>query len=493
MKSKYFLAIFLPCLIIVVIYTSFSAIYQRQNALRITKITVRKAFTLFKNDSEFIVQNYDDYETEMKLKVSEFHFGSMYYAWLMKNDGTTLAISSYKKELEPSIEETNRSLFLQHIKTNQPAGFWGTSTSEYQKFIEYGTIPNTDLVIAVLADIPNNFIPSHSFISKYTIVTLILIILSAIWAFRFNAKISKDKNKLLTYGSVLFQGTDMERPKFKDKSLDSIAYFIEGLYKKPILEVWHNTNSITFLPNTNALEGKLFTCIDAKKPFAVCEILIHNYYAYQSRYGKNKSQAMLRSVATILRNSVQEYGTDNDLIAQVDNNRFVIVTVPLRASDIAKEIIKQYERQLQFYYDEADFEKGYILSKNESGDIGSYPLNTILIGIATNNNIPLLHPLQIAHITNELIEYLSKKSESGYIIDRRNIDRTPYPPKTGEETAEIKEEKKEENYKIEQIPLETRKLTESDKNRIKNNKHKKRDRGKNYYQILKESAKKVNQ
>ena len=95
-----------------------------------------------------------------------------------------------------------------------------------------------------------------------------------------------------------------------------------------------------------------------------------------------------------------------------------------------------FDKNIKMFYDQSDFDKGCIVSKDSDGKIGTLPITCLISGIATNKYIPLIHPLQISYITNEILIYLSSRDYSCYLTDRRTVDRTPYTKSAQTETSE---------------------------------------------------------
>ncbi len=435
MKKNVFLSVFIPFLVLLTILFAFFVFVQQDYSLSLTQKTLRNTFAVFKGDAEFTVAHYEDYEKRINKRVSEYRFADIFYAWLLKSDGTELSVSAYKKNIDPEALRENTELFLPYIKANQPSSFVIKHSKKNLKMMEYTVIPGTPLILAVIADIPNSDLPAHKYFPFFAILFSLLLLAGMFWINGVSSRILSSLSSLISYGAKLFHGDRPNRPEFDDKNLDSVAFFMEGLAKKGVIYVEEDRNSVTGVKGTSFLEKRLFEEIDLKKPFAVCEVLIRYFQPYLSRYGKIKSENFMRYAAMVVMNSTHEFGTESDIVVQVDKDRFVIVTVPLKAEDICESIIRNFESGISSFYDESDIEKGFILSKDKNGDIGSYPVAQTVIGVATNNHIPLIHPLQIAHITYEIITYLSLKAKSAYLIDRRTTDRTPYVPQKSDESG----------------------------------------------------------
>lgn len=449
MRKKLFLLLFLPYFLLLSLFSFLLALSHEKYATFFTKFTVNNAFNLLKNDCENDTANYEDYETKIAERLVDYRFGTLFYAWLVKTDGTELAVSSFKDKTDELALLENTEIFLPYMRTNQPAGKLQLKSDRFVKFLQYSVIPNTDLIVAVVADVPKNAFFTTNALIWFIILFVIFTLIGIIYSLAVANGISFPLRNLMTYGAMLFNGSDAVKPVFKEKVFDGLAYFMDGISKKTVVYVDEDRDPVSHMHVTFELEDRLFKEIDEKRPFAVCEVSISYFHAYLSRYGKKKTNSLIRFVATLVQNAVEEWGNDTDICAHVDKHRFVVVTNPRKAKDIAEEIIKHFDNQINFFYDESDVEKGFILSKNQDGDIQSFPLAKIIIGIATNISIPLIHPLQIAHITDEIITFLGVKADkSAYMSDRRTIDRTPYAPIPSKSDKKHRRDKEEDETSV---------------------------------------------
>ena len=495
MRRNLFLSLFLPYFILLLFFSFLLAISHEKYATFFTKFTVNNAFVLLKNDCEDDTASYEDYESRISKKLSNYRFGTLFYAWLLKTDGTELTVSSFKDSTDELTLAENRERFIPYMRTNQPAGNLQLKSDRFIKFLQYSVIPNTDLIVAVVADVPKNVFFTTNAVIWFIVLLVIFTLFGVIYSMVVANSISLPLKNLMTYGAMLFHGADVVKPLFKDKVFDGLAYFMDGISKKTVVYVDEDRDPVSHMHVNLELENRLFEEIDNKKAFAVCEISISHFHAYLSRYGKKKTNSLIRFTAALVQNSVEEWGNDTDICAHVDRHRFVVVTNPRKAKDISEEIIKHFDNQIEFFYDESDVEKGFILSKNREGDIQSFPLAKILIGIATNISIPLIHPLQIAHITDEIITFLNRNERSAYMSDRRSFDRTPYsekPSKKGEGHRQEKEDSGVESIRGLSEP-DTAKLQESiwKLERTENNTSHSKKPKKKYLNVMKESSKKL--
>ena len=183
-------------------------------------------------------------------------------------------------------------------------------------------------------------------------------------------------------------------------------------------------SQLTSLPGNRELQKEMFARIDSKEKFAVALVEIGNLSSYNHRYGFEKGDSVIRFTATLIINKVKESGNKEDFIAHIGSDDFVFVTTPDKVDKISSVIIRGFDDEIDNFYSKEDIEKGFILSKDKKGEIGKFSKMFLTIGVTSNSDKELIHPLQIGNTTSELVLYLKKKNKSDFIIDRRHIERT---------------------------------------------------------------------
>ncbi len=438
MKKKIFFAVFIPYFLLLIVIFGVYFGYRSSYSLSVTETTLRDAFNTIKEEAVYIIQNFENYENRLKKKVSNYEIGTFFYAWLLRTNGEEIAVSSNKSQNDPDELQTNRDLFINKIKSNQPYGYYSDKSDKNYKFVIYSSLDPTDLVIACVADIPKSSVPQAEGLDiKFIFLFLTLLALGLFASLWFSQYIANPWTKLTAYAAMVFnESAPPESPVFKDSELDGMVFFLDGIDSKKIVYVDEDRNNITHLHGMSFLEKELFEKIEKKDEFAVCEIAINFLIAYQNRYGNRKADDLIRFSAMCIESACDEFGVQGQPVYHVDKGRFVIVTTPAKSVDIIKQAIKMFDKNIKMFYDQSDFDKGCIVSKDSEGKIGTFPITCLISGIATNKYIPLIHPLQISYITNEILIYLSSRDYSCYLTDRRTVDRTPYTKSAQAETSE---------------------------------------------------------
>jgi len=254
---------------------------------------------------------------------------------------------------------------------------------------------------------------------------------------------------LQEYARNLDLGEYIDRPSsLKEPDVECIANILEKYYMGARKGSSLDQNPMSGLPGNKSLYDALFRQIESNNPMAVGFIDANNFSAYNNRYGSQKGEKLIRFIGGILLSTIREFGNNQDRIYHLGGDHFIFTASVDKVDNICKKIIDDYEGQIAYYYDEKDRANGYIISSNKKGITGKFPFMPICIGVATNKNRPLNHPLQIGHIVGQIRDFLRNENKSGYFIDRRLRDReeeytgdkAPFPDDDREELK--KNEKK---------------------------------------------------
>lgn len=339
---------------------------------------------------------------------------------------------------EPSADRLNtREILIGALQKNPDSGSAAAVFENKIKIIKYSKINHSELVVASVTDMPRSAFPAHLFAPWFYLSVLLFLAAGVLYAARKSAELCRLQTKKIPLKSQ--SSAAAEKRKKKEKRTEPPPKLQEERQTPAVEDNFEDDdrNPVTGLPATSGLERLLFDIIESKRNFAIGEILINNYASYKNRYGKEKANDFLRFTAKIPASALESYEAPLNYLAHVENNRFIFIATPEKIEDICKDIVERFEREKLNYYEEEDRKQGHILVKDRKGNMKRQDFATLSIGVSTNKNISLVHPLQIAHITEEIITHIKKEKTSAWLVDRRQQDRSPYRS-GGEENREKK-------------------------------------------------------
>jgi diguanylate cyclase (GGDEF)-like protein len=185
------------------------------------------------------------------------------------------------------------------------------------------------------------------------------------------------------------------------------------------VEVDASLSPLTRLPGNLAIEAELRRRIDTDEPFAVLYLDLDNFKAFNDVYGFTHGDEAIQLIAATSVDVVRRRGTPQDFVGHIGGDDFIIVTLPDRSEEIAREIIDAFDRDIRKLYNEQDLRQGYIETRDRRGTLNRYPIMSLSIAIISNDRRKLENYAQIGEAAAELKRYAKSIGGSVYVKDKR--------------------------------------------------------------------------
>jgi diguanylate cyclase (GGDEF)-like protein len=185
------------------------------------------------------------------------------------------------------------------------------------------------------------------------------------------------------------------------------------------VEVDASLSPLTRLPGNLAIEAELRRRIETHAPFAVLYLDLDNFKAFNDVYGFTHGDEAIQLVASSAVDVVRRRGTSKDFVGHIGGDDFIIVTLPDRAEEIAREIIDTFDPQIRKLYNERDLRYGYIETRDRRGTLNRYPIMSLSIAVISNEQRKLDNYAQIGEAAAELKRYAKSIGGSVYVKDKR--------------------------------------------------------------------------
>ena len=185
------------------------------------------------------------------------------------------------------------------------------------------------------------------------------------------------------------------------------------------VEVDASLSPLTRLPGNLAIEAELRRRIEVKDPFAVLYLDLDNFKAFNDVYGFTHGDEAIQLVASSAVDVIRRRGTPQDFVGHIGGDDFIIVTLPQRSEEIAREIIDMFDRDIRKLYNAQDLRQGYIETRDRRGTLNRFPIMSLSIAIISNEQRPLENYAQIGEAAAELKRYAKSIGGSVYVKDKR--------------------------------------------------------------------------
>jgi len=185
------------------------------------------------------------------------------------------------------------------------------------------------------------------------------------------------------------------------------------------VEVDASLSPLTRLPGNLAIEAELRRRLETREPFAVLYLDLDHFKAFNDVYGFTHGDEAIQLVATTAVDVVRRRGTTQDFVGHIGGDDFLIVTLPERSEEIAREIIDAFDRDIRKLYTANDLRQGYIETRDRRGTLNRYPIMSLSIAIVSNEQRALHNYAQIGEAAAELKRYAKSIGGSVYVKDKR--------------------------------------------------------------------------
>lgn len=158
------------------------------------------------------------------------------------------------------------------------------------------------------------------------------------------------------------------------------------------------TDPRTGLPSSRLIEEQLRQVIRRHDNWSLMLIGIEHIEAFREAYGFVATDELLRFLAQLLNEVVNEHGNGNDFVGHTSGDDFVLITAADRAEPIAQALSRRFRDEVGPHYHFLDLEQGGI--RQPDGSLA--PLMDLSMGIVSSSSHPFADIREITEVAAEL-------------------------------------------------------------------------------------------
>ncbi len=133
------------------------------------------------------------------------------------------------------------------------------------------------------------------------------------------------------------------------------------------------------LPSSSLIEEKLRELMREEKIWTYLDVKLQHFDAFKDVYGFVAGNEVLRFMALIVGEVLDEHGTPNDFVGHAGSDNFVVVTYSQKAEALIKRLTDRFTEEVQQHYSFIDRERGFMMKENDK-----VPLMTLAVGSISN-------------------------------------------------------------------------------------------------------------
>jgi len=136
------------------------------------------------------------------------------------------------------------------------------------------------------------------------------------------------------------------------------------------------------LPSGRLIEEQLRKII-RRRDWALMDIRINHFEAFKEVYGFVAADDVLRFLAMLMGEVVDELGTQDDFLGHAGGDNFILITSQEAAEDIRQRLKSRFAEEVLSHYSFLDRQQGYIETRDEDGEPVKAGLMTLAAGVVS--------------------------------------------------------------------------------------------------------------
>jgi diguanylate cyclase (GGDEF)-like protein len=176
---------------------------------------------------------------------------------------------------------------------------------------------------------------------------------------------------------------------------------------------------LTGLPGNIRVQEEIRRRVTEDQPFALLYADLDHFKAYNDNYGFVRGDRAIQALARLVTETVHEVAGPAGFVGHVGGDDFVILVDPEQAELVAKTLCERFDEQARSLYDPADAQRGSIEVRDRQGNLKSFPLLTLSVGVATTENRRFAHYGEAVAVATEMKQFAKSQVGSSFAVDRR--------------------------------------------------------------------------
>jgi diguanylate cyclase (GGDEF)-like protein len=178
-------------------------------------------------------------------------------------------------------------------------------------------------------------------------------------------------------------------------------------------------NPLTDLAGNVLLMEELKYRLKRPDPFAFLYVDLDNFKAFNDTYGPARGDRVIKLLAEVLVEAVQDHGTGTDFIGHIGGDDFAVMTSPDVLDQLCQYVIDIFDQRVRALYDAEDLERGYLQGTDRQGVPRRFPIISISIGVVTNRYRTFTDYEEVSRVAAEMKQFAKQQPGSFYAVDVR--------------------------------------------------------------------------
>lgn len=185
-----------------------------------------------------------------------------------------------------------------------------------------------------------------------------------LWADVTFTEIFNEKNEVINFVIILVDIT--KRKKYENE--------LEKLYNLAL-----DANALTGLPGNNTIRKHIEDILEKKENYCVLYADLDHFKPYNDNYGFAMGDRVIKHSANIFDYIAKELNLSSFFLGHIGGDDFVILIPSDRIKEYTELVLSDFERSIQSFYSQEDYEAGYIHAHDRHGNLQEFPFISLSI------------------------------------------------------------------------------------------------------------------
>ena len=199
---------------------------------------------------------------------------------------------------------------------------------------------------------------------------------------------------------------------------DYLYYTVKNITKLMFLN--RGVNPLSGLPGNVQIEAEIRRRMLNKEPFAIVYFDLDNFKAYNDVYGFAAGDEIIKYTAKLIMQSIHGIEDNSSFVGHIGGDDFVSIISPADYDELCKNVIANFDNDIEDFYNEEDVRRGYIEVANRRGIIEQFPLTSVSIGVVTADTGRFHNILEIGEVGAQVKHAAKSVMGSSYAVDKRS-------------------------------------------------------------------------
>ncbi len=111
-----------------------------------------------------------------------------------------------------------------------------------------------------------------------------------------------------------------------------------------------DASPLTGLPGNRAIEQEIEKRLKKRERFSLCHVDLDNFKPFADKYGYAWGSEVIKEVARMLVENMKAMDSRNDFLGHIGGDDFVVISEPLRAERICRELVSGFDGRIRKFY-----------------------------------------------------------------------------------------------------------------------------------------------